>query len=63
MLKVIHRFSKHCSYHLQGELVGYILEDLYRAGSRWQVGCDKSEWNGIADCYPIGNEHVVEKKR
>jgi hypothetical protein len=40
------------------------LKPLYRAGSRWQVGFDGADWwSGRVGCYPIGEEHVVEKKR
>jgi hypothetical protein len=46
MLSIIQRFGKHCNCRLQGEcvVVGRILEDLHRAGSRWRVGFDGTDW-------------------
>jgi hypothetical protein len=63
MLKII-RFGKHCSYHLQGEyvMVGRFWQPYI--GHRWASGFDCGDWwGGKAGCYPIGDEHVAEKKR
>jgi hypothetical protein len=36
------------------------LEALYRAGSRWQVGFDGSDWwSERTGCYPMGEEHAT----
>jgi hypothetical protein len=36
---------------------------MYRAGSRWKVGYDKSDWHSGRMCYyPTGNKHTVEEK-
>jgi hypothetical protein len=66
ILKVIHNFGKHCSCHLQGEYVlgEHFVEAVDRSGTGQEVGYDGSDWwIRRADCYPIGNEHVVEEKR
>jgi hypothetical protein len=39
-----------------------ILEALYRAGSRWEVGFDDADWwSRRVGCYPMGEEHGVEE--
>jgi hypothetical protein len=39
-----------------------VLKALHRAGSEWRDKFDGAEWwSGGAGCYPMGEEHVVEK--
>jgi hypothetical protein len=54
MLRIIQRFGKHCSCHLQGEcvVVGRIWKPYIGAGSRWRIGYDGADWwNGRAGYY------------
>jgi hypothetical protein len=61
MLKVIQRFSKHCSCHFQGEYVGKFWKPYIgqAVDGKW----DMTGLTRRAGCYLIGHEHMVEEKR
>jgi hypothetical protein len=66
MLKVVQRFGKHCSYHLQGDcfLVGCFWKNYIEqvVGGKWDV-TKQTDKSGGAGCYPISDKRAVEERR